>query len=265
MTIITSVKSKFAKFVDGTIGAILIFIASAAIFAYYTPVPMLSIFSGITVTVCAILLLRLKNKRDCAKQKLSQNAADMFFDFMFLDEYAPAKLLCAGLNGKAQRAVRRGKGVYLNRTAAFCFFGCPPNEATAARTMARAKHYGANTTLFLTERQSHVPTDIAGITAKNIYGDDVYKLFASLCALPEKKFARRKKSRRAALSGALSKDKILRYVLLSAFMFALSVFLHRSVIMLACAVICAALAIAATTLNAVKYAKEKRLARRESP
>lgn len=252
-------KSKFAKFIDGTVGACLIFFAAVAVMRYYTTL-QLAVFCAAAITACACLLLKLFGRKKEQALRLSAAADGMFFDFLFADDGAPAKLLHAGLKAQNPAAKIRGKGVYLNGTAAFCCFGTPPDKKTAARFIAKAKHYGASKIVILSKAPPLSTVDVDGITVKTVYGDDVYKLFASLDALPKKQYEQKRKSRRAALYGAFGKDKIIRYAILSASMFAVSVLNGYSVITFACACACAALAAVSVALSlstAIKNRKDK--------
>lgn len=250
-------KSKFAKFIDGTVGACLIFLAATAVMRYYTTLE-LAMFSAAAITACACLLLKLFGKKRENAQRLSADADAMFFDFMFSDESAPAKLLYAGLKAKDPATKLRGKGVYLNSTAAFCVFAAPPDKKTIARCIAKAKHYGASKTVVLSKTPPQAAVDVEGMTVKFAYGDDVYKLFGSLDALPQKNFAEKQRSRRSAFGAALGKDKIIRYALLSASLFAVSVLNGYSVITLVCACACAALAVASVGVSLSKAIKNRK-------
>lgn len=255
-------KSKFAKFVDSTVGACLIFLAATAVMRYFTTL-QLAVFSATAITACICLLLKLSCKKRSDATRLSQAADNMFFDFMFADDSAPIKLLHAGLKQKAPDAKLRGKGVYLNGTAAFCCFNSPPDKKTVARIIAKAKHFGARNALILSKSPPTSTIDIDGFTVKFAHGDDVYKLFGSLDALPEKKFSTKNRTRRAAFAGAFGKDKILRYAILSASMFALSALSGYAVITLTCACACAAFAVISIVTTAAKAIKTKKKAERQ--
>ena len=137
-------KSKFAKFIDGTVGACLIFFAAVAVMRYYTTL-QLAVFCAAAITACACLLLKLFGKKKEQALRLSAAADGMFFDFLFADDGAPAKLLHAGLKAKNPAAKIRGKGVYLNGTAAFCCFGTPPDKKNRGAIYSqKPKHYGAS-------------------------------------------------------------------------------------------------------------------------
>ncbi|MBD5132767.1 MAG: hypothetical protein HDT28_09335 [Clostridiales bacterium] len=246
-------KSKFAKFIDNSLGALLIFAAAFAVMRYYTTFD-LAVFSAISITACALLLSSFKSKTAVGKQKLSAAATNMFYDFMFMNEQAPAKLLHAGLIKLEPTAVRRGAGVYLNSTAAFCCFS-PPNKQTVARCIAKAKHYGAKKVILLCNAPPQDAVDVDGIKTVYVSGENTYALFASLGALPEHKFLPTKKRRRDILVGVLGKDKILKYLILSAAMFCITVFVSRSVITFVCACVCAVLAAVAIATNIVKLIK----------
>lgn len=246
-------KSKFAKIIDRSLGAVLLFFAATAVLRYYTPL-YLAAFAAVPVTACALILLSLKDKKSSDAQKLTAAADGMFYDFMFLDAAAPARLLHRALKQKDERARLIGKGVYLNRTAAFCLFASAPDEATVARLIAKSEHYGATKLLLLCKTPPASVPSVNGMTVKALGGNDVYKLFASLGALPEHKHEKPKKRRRDAFSHALGADKILRYALLAVGMLGAYMLLNN-IVALVCAAVCAALAVAATVTAAVKKLK----------
>ncbi|MDE6401777.1 MAG: hypothetical protein K2L54_04100, partial [Clostridiales bacterium] len=247
-------KSKFAKFIDGTVGACLIFLAATAVMRYYTTLE-LAVFSAAAITACACFLFKLFGKKKESAVRLSAAADGMFFDFMFSDDAAPVKLLYAGLKSKTPDVKLRGKGVYLNGTAAFCFFNAPPDKKSIARCIAKAKHFGATKTVILSKLPPQSTVDVDGMMVKLAHGDDIYKLFGSLGALPQKKYEQKRKSRRAAFFGAFGKDKIMRYVILSCSLFAVSALNGYSVITLVCACACAALAVASVAVSVSKAIK----------
>ena len=240
-------KSKFAKFVDATLGSTLIFIAATAVLRYYTTLDIALFLAG-SVTACAILLLKLKPKKQ-TDVKLEAAAADMFFEFMFMPTDAPAKLLHAALKTKYDNAVRHGGGVFVNGIAAYCIFSETDSGATA-RLIAKAKHYGAHTLLILCKTPPEHP-EITGITVKPISGNDVYRLFGSLGALPPRKYSDSRPKAPKAFAGALGKDKIVRYFILAASLGFMS-WLTRSIIAFVCSIGCAVLGLTALTMLAVK-------------
>ena len=253
----TSVKSKFAKFVDATVGATLIFAAATAVLRYYTTL-YFAMFAASCLTFCAVVMLSFRSRKKSDAQKLSKNADGMFFDFMFENDAAPAKLLCRGLKAKGIDAKVRGNGVYMGNTAAFTVFDGRLDDKTAARMISRAKHYGATKAVILCKLPPAATPDVDGFTVKTVCGEDVYKLFASLGALPKHRFEQKRGKRFAAFRSALGKDKIVRYLLLAASMTALTVLFDYSVTTIACAVICAALFVASAIFNIVKAAKAKK-------
>lgn len=250
-------KSKFAKFIDSTIGACLIFFAAVAVMRYYTTLD-LAVFCAFAITACVCLLLKLSGVKKTEKHRLSVAADGMFFDFMFMPDDAPIKQLYNGLKEKLPSAVLRGKGVYTADTAAFCYFDCPPNEKELARLISKAKRFRANKIIVLSKSPMRTVVDIEGFTVKSVCGEDVYKLYGSLGALPKKQFSSKQKSRRTAFYGALGKDKILRYALLSAAMFGISILNGYSIMTFACACVCAALCVAAVGFNIYRAATKKR-------
>lgn len=254
----TSVKSKFAKFVDATVGAVLIFVAATAVLRYYTTL-QLAMFAASCVTFCALVMLTFRSRKQSDAQKLSKNADGMFFDFMFESDAAPAKLLYSGLKSKGLEVKRHGNGVYAGSTAAFTLFDGRLDDKTAARMIARAKHYGATKAVILCKLPPAATPDVDGFTVRTVCGEKVYKLFASLGALPKHRFEQKRSKRFAAFGNALGKDKIVRYLLLAASMTALTVLFDYSVTTIACAVICAALFVASAIFNIVKAARAKRI------
>lgn len=255
MSRITSMKSKFAKFIDGTLGAALIFFAAVAVLRYFIPATDLTVFCALSITACVCLLAKLRGRKNGEKVRISKAADDMFFEFMFLPQNVPAKLLAAGLKSRGENAATHGSGVYVGKTAAYCVFG-QSDESAAARLIAKAKHYGANKLVILCKAPPPVP-QVDGMDIKLVCGDDVYKLFASLNALPQKKYAEQNTSRRSAFKNAFSPDKIIRYVLLAVAFFFVARF-SRSIITFACAVLCAALAVIGITIAVVRKAKKRK-------
>lgn len=254
-------KSKFAKFTDATLGTLLVFFGATAVFLYFTP-KELAVFCGFTLTACAVLLLRLKSKKHDAAEKLTKAANAMFFDFMFLSDDTPAKLLYNKLKRVYPDVVRHGGGVFAGSTAAYCLFDVPPDKKQCARCIAKAKRYGATGLVIISKRPPDVP-EVDGITVKTAVGNDAYTLMASLGALPEKKFgAPKKRTLGAFAAGALGKDKILRYAVLGAAFF-FTAWLSRSAITFACAVICTALAAVCTVRAVILSVKHNEKERNE--
>ncbi len=248
-------KSKFAKFIDGSVGSCLIFVAAFAVMRYYTTAD-LSIFCAVTITACVLVLLKFKSNRKADNAKLSAAADDMFFDFMFMQSAAPTKALYGGLKKIEPNTELHGNGVYLNGHAAYCFFDAPPLEKDMARTVSKAKHYGADKITLLCKAPPSVPPPkIEGVAIKCVYGDEVYKLFASLSALPQKKYSIKRRSRFSAFRGAFDKDKILRYILLATALFFVA-YVGRSIVPFVFSVIALTLAIISIALN-VKRALSK--------
>ncbi len=254
-------KSKFAKFVDGTLGAVLIFAAATAVLRYYTTME-LAAFSAAAVTACILFMLRFIGKRKDGERYLSSRTADMFYDFMFEDDRSPARRLCDGLKSRGENAVLHGSGVYLGKTAAFCLFDAPPDSKAVARIIARARHYGATKVVVLSKAAPTSTVAVKGVTVKPVIGDDVYKLFASLGCLPDRRFEKPASVRFAALRGALAKDRIVRYLVLSAVLFAATPVIY-SPVTVACAFTAAALFIAACAYNIVIAIRSKRPHKRD--
>ncbi len=249
-------KSKFAKFVDCTLGAALVFLASTAVLRYYTTLDIAA-FLAVAVTACAVVLMRFTTKRRESKIKLGRAADDMFYEFMFEDDIAPVKRLADGLKAKGVAAVRRGNGVYTDKRAAFCMFDDAPLGArAAARLVSKAKRYGKNSAVVFCKVAPAATVDADDFELKYVSGDDVYKLFGALGALPEKR-GRKKKSRFVAFSAALGRDKTVRYFLLAAAMFFIGITL-KSLVTFVCACVCAALCLATLVAAAVKRVKQKR-------
>ena len=247
-------KSKFAKFVDRTVGACLIFFAATAVMRYYTTL-QLAMFSALAITACICLLLGAFGKRRYGKYIMSKNAQDMFFDFMFMDERAPARLLCKALNEKNITASLHGNGVYARDTAAFCFFDNPPDQRAIARTIAKSKRYGASKVLLLCKMPPQAVPNLNEVTVKIVSAENVYCLFGSLGALPDKKYSLKQKSRFSAFSHALDKDKIIRYIVLAAALFGVSVLSGGSLIPFICACAAASLAIISIVMSVTKKVK----------
>lgn len=249
-------KSRFAKFVDRTVGACLIFLAATAVLRYYTTL-QLAAFSATAITACALLLFGAFGRKRDDKYAMSKNAQNMFFDFMFMDERAPARLLCQALNAKNISATMHGNGVYTRSLATFCFFDNSPDRKAIARSIAKADRYGAHKVLLLCKTPPQSMPEIDDVTVKTVCAENVYSLFGSLGALPKNKYSQKKKSRLAAFSHALDRDRIVRYVVLSAMLFAVSAISGMSIVPFVCACVCAALAIASIVASIVKKARSK--------
>lgn len=247
-------KSKFAKFVDSTLGAFLVFIAATAVFRYFTTLE-LAVFSGMTVAACAVLLLHVTGVKRRAGHDLSRAADAMFREFMFLPDTAPAKKLHAALVKKRPEARLHGKAVYLGKTAAVFMFD-DASQRALARAVNAARHFGAKRAVFFTKAPPESTLEVVGFDTKYVSGDAVYTLFRSLDALPEPVYST-EKSARKAFAGALGADKTLKYLLLSACLFFTSALSGYSVIPFACAIVSAALCIASLTATVIKRAKRK--------
>lgn len=246
-------KSIFAKIVDSTVGAALVFCAAFAVIRYFAPLPT-AMFGAACVTFSAVAALWFKSGKTASKAKISKAADAMFFDFMFLPNTAPARMLAKALNGRGENATARGDGLYVGKTAAYFAFDAPPDEKALARTIARAKHFGAKKAVVFCKTAPTAKLQVNDFELSFVCGDDVYRLFASLDALPEHKFEKPKRSRRAVLRAAIGKDKILKYAVLSAALF-FAAWLTGSIASLVCASVCAALALAAGIATAVKNAE----------
>ncbi|MCH5153887.1 MAG: hypothetical protein J1F71_01610 [Clostridiales bacterium] len=248
-------KSKFAKFIDGTVGAAMIFFAAFAIFRYFIPSTDLVMFCAASITGGILLIGKIRGIRRGEKLALSKAADDMFFEFMFLPDNAPTALLCNALKRRGENAVRHGGGVYVGKSAAYPMFSREADEATTARIIAKAKHFGADKLILLCKAPSRVP-NVDGIQVISVIGDDVYTLFASLNALPERKYVGKVQSR-GAFKNMFSPDKILRYALLAVLFYFVSRF-SRSIVTFVCGALCAALAITAIMLSIVRAAKKRK-------
>lgn len=248
-------KSKFAKITDGTLGASLLFFAAYAVMRYYLP-NSLAVFSAAAVAMTALLLFGLSGRRRDAEHRLSAAAEDMFYDFMFLPPDAPVRLLAKGLRVRGESPTVHGSGLYLGGVAAYAVFDKPLDSAACARLIARARHYGAARVIALVKSPPASAVDVKDVKFRAVVGDETYKLFASLSALPPHKFERAARPRFYAFRNALAKDRIFRYLVLSASLFI--VFrVTSSIVAVACAAIAAALFLAAAVYNIARSAKQK--------
>jgi hypothetical protein len=252
------VKSKFAKITDGTLGAFLLFFAAYAVMRYYLP-NSLAVFSAAATAMTALLLFGLSGKRKDEDRRLSAAADGMFYDFMFLPANAPITLLAKGLRARGETPTVHGSGLYLGGTAAFAVFDKPLDQAACARLVARARHYGAARIVALVKSPPAATVDVKDVKLRAVVGDDTYKLFASLSALPPHKFERAARPRFYAFRNALGKDKTPRYLILSASLFFVSR-MTSSVVAVVCAAIAAALFAASVIYNIAKAAKQKNAA-----
>lgn len=250
-------KSKFAKIVDNSIGAVIVFGAVTAVFRYFLPLST-SAFCALCITSCALFLSALRLKRKEKTERISREASDMFFDFMFKSGQAPAFLLCRALQAKKLDAVRHGSGVYCGDVASFFYFDAPPSERECARMIARAKHYGATRVYAFCKTPPSAVPQVEGFSFTAVDGDATYKLFRSLDCMPARAFAAKKRGKPYRLSGAFDKDKIARYLVLSAALFAVATFTDYAIVTLVCACVCALLFVIASVVNIVKYVKKQR-------
>ena len=246
-------KTRFAKIIDGTLGFTLMFLAAFSVLCYYIPKSFAAL-AALSFCSALFLIFGFRARINGNKLKLSQDTGAMFFDFMFADSAAPAKLLKKGLGEKGVESAVHGSALYAGNTAAFFHFGSPPQKTDIAKAITKAKRYGANKLLIFSELPAEPFPSVDGYEITNIVGDDVYKLFGSLGALPEHKFERKKRRRFSALLSALSKDKIPRYLLLAAGLAAVA-FFAKSIVAAVCAAIALALFIASTVFYAVKSKK----------
>ncbi len=246
-------KSKFAKFVDATLGSALIFLAAFAVMRYFAPARV-SVVTASATTLTALLVMSIRDKKKSSEANLGAAAGSMFYEFMFLSETAPLKYLKAGLERRGVVSVIRGKGLYANGTAVYTAFSAPPDETALARAVARAEHYGCKRAVVLCRALPLKSLD-TDFELSVVAGDDVYRLFASLGALPEKKHLPVHGKRRR-FAGAIGKDRIPRYALLSAALFALAAFTGFPVIPTACATVCAALFLSSVIATSLRFAKK---------
>ncbi len=246
-------KTRFAKFVDGTFGFFLMFLAAFAVLCYFIPKPFAAL-TALSFASALFLIFGFRERANGEKLRLSRAADAMFFDFMFEASAAPARLLKKGLCSRGKEATVRGNALYLDGTAAFFCFDAPPTQNELARDLAKAKRYGANKILEFSKLPLPAFPQINGYTVKPIIGDDVYKLFASLDCLPKRKFEEKPRRRFAALLSALSKDRIPRYLLLAGGLTAVTLF-TQSIATTVCAAIATALLVASIIYTAVKTKK----------
>ena len=247
-------KTKFAKFVDATVGSALIFAAAYAVARYFMP-STFAVLSAISFTGAAWLILRTRARSARERENLSAAAENMFYEFMFLPDGAPAKILSKALKEKGVQTAVHGNALYTERVAAFFFFDAPPSEKATARAVARAEHYGKEKIVIFSRRppQTNINVDFDLSTA---CGEDVYKLFASLGCLPTSKHPKSKSpSRRALVKAAFSKEKIPRYLLLSAAFFATSALTGFSIVMTVCASVAAVLFLSSCVFALVETRK----------
>lgn len=250
-------KSKLAKIIDYTLGSLLIFGAATAVAVYFLPLN-LAAFCALSVTATAIVLSRLIGNKQSSEAKLSKAADDMFFEFMFLSPDAPSKYLFNGLKKRDERVKLHGSGVYLNKTAAYPVLFDTVDDKLIARLISRAKHYGCDKIVVISKAPPSFSLSVSDYSVKSVFGNDAYRLYASLEALPEIKYSvKNKRHFWDGYRGALSRDKIIRYATLSAAFFAITAIFRFSPITLACAIICAALFIASSILAIVNAARKK--------
>ncbi|MCH5163265.1 MAG: hypothetical protein J1G38_07260 [Clostridiales bacterium] len=249
-------KTRFAKIVDRTVGAAMLFAVLTAVFRYYT-VFELAAFSAASITVCAFFIFGAIGKRNDSKAEMTKRTDDMFYDFMFERDGYPAKKLADGLKTRGVEASVKAGAVYAGNTAAFFCFDKPLDKKTAARMIAKAKRAGAAKAVVFCVAPPASTVDVKDFTLKPVVGDDVYKLFASLKALPERRFEKPTKARFSSFKNALSKDKIIRYFTLSASLFGVSLILGFSIVPFVCAVVAAVLFTSAVAYNIYKKTKRK--------
>ncbi len=244
-------KTRFAKFVDNTLGCLMLFTAVTACLLYFLPTD-LAVFGAFSITSTAFVILKTRQRKKIGEQSVSKAARNMFFDFMFESDALPPKLLLNGLKARGKDAKIRGKAVYVGGVCAYCDFSdAAITPEKIARRIGIAKHYGAKKLLLLLRVPPVETVEIADFEVQAICGEDVYKLFGSLNALPDGKYAKKQRKRFARLGGALGKDRIPRYAVLSALLIALTVMTDMSVVTLVCAVISSALLIASIVFTLI--------------
>lgn len=246
-------KSTFAKIVDSTVGAALIFCAAFAVLRYYATLAT-AMFGAACVTVFALIALRFRYSKKTSEFKISKAADGMFFDFMFLPDTAPARLIKKALDARGVTATVRGNAVYAGKTAAFFCLDAPPDEKALARMIARAKHFGAEKATVFCKAAPTAKLRVSDFELQTVCGEDVYKLFASLGALPDHKYEKPRVTRSAVMRAAFGKDKIVKYALLSAALF-FAAWLTRSTVTVVCAALAAVLAVASMIVTLVKKGK----------
>ncbi|MDE7464545.1 MAG: hypothetical protein K2M48_05905, partial [Clostridiales bacterium] len=226
---------------------------------YYTTTE-LAAFSAASKTACAFFMLGVIGHRKNSEREMSARTEEMFYDFMFEREGYPAKKLADGLRAKNVEATVKANAVYVGKTAAFFAFGKALDEPQAARIIARAKRSGASKAVVFCKLPPSATVDVKDFELKTVIGDDVYKLFASLGAVPKRRFEKPARARFASFRNALARDKIVRYLTLSASLFFVSFLFGFSIIPFVCAVICASLFLAAIVFNLVKRIKARQAA-----
>ncbi len=249
-------KSKFAKFVDATVGSALIFAAAYAVLRYFMP-STFAVLSAVSFTGAVWLILKTRKRASEEREKLSASAEDMFYEFMFMPDGAPAKLLMKGLQNKGITSAVHGNALYTDSVAAFFFFDAPPSEKAIARAIARAEHYKKSKAVIFSRHtpQAKFDVDFPVITA---HGDGVYKLFASLKCLPKSKHKKGKAASRFAMfKGAFSKEKIPRYLLLSGAFFLTSALTGFSVVLTVCASVSAVLFLCSSIFAVAEKCKQR--------
>ncbi len=240
-------KTRFAKFVDRTLGAALLFAVLTAVLRYYTTTA-LAAFSAAAITASLYFMFGIIGRNKADGLALTRRADEMFADFMFESRALPARKLCSGLKSRGVDARVLANAVYAGKCAAFFSFDAPLDTAAAARIIARAKRNGADKATVFCRKPPSSTVSVKDFTLDAVSGDDVYKLFASLDALPEHRFERTTRSR--TLRGILDKNKIPRYALLSAAMFGVSAITGFSIVPLVCASVAAVLFITASIFHA---------------
>lgn len=245
-------KSHFAKIIDSTLGAVLLFAVATAVLRYYLPLYVSTVTAGAITAGIYFMASTLTKKRN-DRETVSRAADDMFFDFMFSNAAAPAKRLQAGLNRRGVKSELHGDALYCNNTAAFFFFDAPPTDKQIARAVSRATHYGKRSIIVFSKFPAQIGISPDGIKITAVHGDDVYRLFASLDALPPRRFDKTKRAGRfSAFRGALDKDKTVRYLLLSLALFAVARLTRFSVAVTVCAGISALLFVSSIVFNIVR-------------
>ncbi len=245
-------KSKFAKFTDRTLGAALLFIAATAVLRYYLPL-YLAAATASAVTFSLFLITSMLAKKRDGLAEVSRAADEMFYDFLYENERAPARLLSKGLSARGVTSERHGDALYCGKTAAFFAFDTPPTDKALARMVSRAAHYGKRDIVLFCKvpPPAFAPPD--GVKYRAVHGDDVYRLYASLDALPVRRFDKASRGGRLIVfSGALGKDKIARYLVLSAMLFFVAWLTRFSIVTTVCAGIAATLFVTASIFNIVK-------------
>lgn len=244
-------KGTFAKIIDRTFGAGLLFLVATAVIGYFQP-QRIALIAGTIITALIYLASSLTSRISNDKQKLSHATEQMFYDFMFLNTDEPSKMLQVGLRKRGINCYTSKTALYYKNTVAFFAFDEVLTQTQTAKYISTAVRKGVSNVLIFSKKDFTPSISVDGITLRVISGNAVYQLFASLNALPAHTYKSTAKKRIFPfLSAALDLRKLPRYLLLSCAFFFIAAITKFSIMLTFCAILNAVLALSTIILRLI--------------